>query len=97
MTHTPEQQLFRLASDHTGIYQDARQWFFDQGPSIVPVLIDGLDKKRTGIGGPLANPVAVARICSSVNAARNSQGSSPGIGIEKFHRAAGCDRSVGRF
>jgi HEAT repeat protein len=48
MTHTPEQQLFRLASDHTGIYQDARQWFFDQGPSIVPVLIDGLDKSELG-------------------------------------------------
>jgi len=48
MTHTPEQQLIRLASDNTGIYQDARQWFFDQGPSIAPVLIDGLEKSELG-------------------------------------------------
>jgi HEAT repeat protein len=48
MRHSPEQQLIRLASDNTAIYEDARQWFFDQGPSIAPVLIDGLDKSDLG-------------------------------------------------
>lgn len=48
MTDTPEQQLIRLASDHAGTYQDARQWFFDQGPSIVPVLIEGLERSELG-------------------------------------------------
>ncbi len=48
MTHTPEQQLIRLASDNKDIYQDARQWFFDRGASIVPVLIHGLDRSELG-------------------------------------------------
>jgi len=48
MTPDSEQQLIRLASDNTSIYQDAWQWFLDQGPSIAPVLIDGLDRSDLG-------------------------------------------------
>jgi HEAT repeat protein len=48
MRHDPEQQLIRLASDNTAIYQDAREWFFDQGPSIVPVLVEGLERSDLG-------------------------------------------------
>lgn len=48
MTPSPERQLIRLASDNTSIYQDARQWFLDQGPSITPVLIGGLDDTDLG-------------------------------------------------
>lgn len=48
MTNSPEQQLIRLASDNAGVYQDARQWFFDQGPSIAPVLIAGLERSDLG-------------------------------------------------
>src|ERR1044071_4711467 len=48
MTHSPEEQLIRLASDNTSIYQDAWRWFLDQGPSIAPVLIAGLDDSDLG-------------------------------------------------
>jgi HEAT repeat protein len=48
MTSDPEYQLFRLASDNTSIYQSARQWFWDQGPSIAPVLVAGLDDAKLG-------------------------------------------------
>ena len=48
MRFTPEQQLDRLASDNKGIYQSARQWFFDQGPAIAPLLVSGLDDPHLG-------------------------------------------------
>ena len=48
MMNDPEHQLIRLASDNTGIYHDARQWFFDQGPSIAPILIAGLEREDLG-------------------------------------------------
>lgn len=48
MRRTPEQQLIRLASDNRAIYQDAREWFFAQGPSIVPILIEGLERSELG-------------------------------------------------
>lgn len=50
-----EQQLIRLASDNSGIYQDARNWFLSQGPSIAPILVEGLE--NSGLG-----PVAHWRI-----------------------------------
>lgn len=48
MMHDPEHQLIRLASDNLAIYQDTRQWFFDQGPAITPVLIAGLERSELG-------------------------------------------------
>jgi HEAT repeat protein len=45
---SPEHQLIRLASDNTSIYQAARQWFLDQGPSITSILIGGLEDADLG-------------------------------------------------
>lgn len=49
MTPASEQQLIRLASDNRSIYEDAWHWFLAQGPSITPVLIEGLKDSRLGL------------------------------------------------
>lgn len=43
-----QNQLFRLASDSSAIYQDAWRWFVDQGPSIAPDLAAGLANHALG-------------------------------------------------
>lgn len=49
MTPTePHDQLIRLASDAASIYDDARRWFLSGGPSVVPILVEGLDEPRLG-------------------------------------------------
>lgn len=46
-----EQQLIRLASDNRSIYQDAWRWFGEQGPSVAPALVQGLDDAGLGSVG----------------------------------------------
>ena len=43
-----ERQLIDLASDVPGIYEAARAWFIQQGPGIVPALVQALDNDRLG-------------------------------------------------
>ncbi|MFL5589415.1 MAG: HEAT repeat domain-containing protein [Ktedonobacteraceae bacterium] len=43
-----ERQLIDLASDAPGIYETARAWFVEQGPGIVPALVQALDNDRLG-------------------------------------------------
>jgi HEAT repeat protein len=43
-----DDQLFRLASDNAGIYEDARRWFLAQGAAAAPGLAAGLDDARHG-------------------------------------------------
>lgn len=49
MTPTPQEQLIRLASDNTSIYEDARDWFRQQGSARVPTLLEGLENDRLGL------------------------------------------------
>ena len=51
MTSDPsvfQSQLFRLASDNSGIYQDAWRWLLDQGASIAPDLVAALGNEALG-------------------------------------------------
>jgi HEAT repeat protein len=48
---TLERRLIDLACDQAGLFERAQEWFIEQGPEIIPVLVQGLENDDLGSVG----------------------------------------------